>query len=198
MSQFPEVDASGELVCLRSGTNYSCMLSACPPGHSLLIVEAPEVPSWWDFSGACWVEKPLQPTDAHDWDAVSKSWVDRRPVAEVIFDRWSVVRDARDRLDRSPITVGGLTFDATAQSQIEIRLRALEASVALSAGDASWSVTWTLADNTNSVLTAQQMIAVADALQDRRNSLRAGASAFRAAIQQAATAQAALAVPDPI
>lgn len=198
MQNFPEVDAYGELVCLRSGTNYSGMLSACPPGHALLIVEAPNAPSYWSYSECCWIEKPPRPTDAHDWDAVAKAWVDRRSVAEVIADRWSVVRDARDRMDRSPIAVDGRTFDATPQSQIEIRLRALEASAAMVSGDASWSVTWTLADNTDAVLTAQQMIAVADALQDRRNSIRTSASAFRAAIQQATTLQAVLSVPDPL
>ncbi len=194
--EFPVINRHGTFTHIVSGSRYEFVLSAAPAGGSVLMADIPDRPSYWDAGQ--WHDIPPQTDPYTTWDESARQWVDRRSVAEAIADRWSVVRDARNRLDRSPITVDGRTFDATSQSQIEIRLRALEASAALAAGDASWSVTWTLADNTDSVLTAQQMIAVADALQDRRNSIRTSASAFRAAIQQATTLQAVLSVPDPL
>lgn len=95
--EFPEVDLYGELVCMRSGSDYGTMLQSVAPGNALLIVPAPVEPSWWDGAALVWVTKPPRPSDAHEWDALAKVWADRRTDAQVLQEAMGLLRFRRDR-----------------------------------------------------------------------------------------------------
>lgn len=94
--QYPEIDSSGELVCTRSGSDYAMMLQSVGAGNSLLIVTAPEVPSWWDEKALAWVAKPAKPSATHEWDRAAKAWRDPRTPDQIAADRLTAVRRARD------------------------------------------------------------------------------------------------------
>lgn len=95
--EYPEVDAHGELVCLRQGSDYKRMLSTVPLGHALLIVEVPTCPAWWDGAALAWVAKPAQPSDAHEWDPISKVWADPRNADQIRADALAKLRLRRDQ-----------------------------------------------------------------------------------------------------
>lgn len=94
--QYPEIDSRGELTCLRSGSNYELMVQSVAAGNSLLIVEPPAKPSWWDSAALAWVAKPDRPSAFHVWDAAGKSWVDPRNAAEVDAQQMASLRQRRD------------------------------------------------------------------------------------------------------
>lgn len=95
--EYPEVDAHGELVCVRLGSDYKRMLDAVPADHSLLIVKAPDCPAWWDGTAMSWVAKPPQPSESHKWDSTAKAWVDPRDADQIRADALARLRLRRER-----------------------------------------------------------------------------------------------------
>lgn len=93
---YPEIDSNGEIVCLRTGSNYEAMLHSVPDGHSLLIVPAPSAPSWWSETALTWIAKPARPSDQHDWDPLKKTWCDRRTAEELRAEAMAKLRLRRN------------------------------------------------------------------------------------------------------
>lgn len=120
-----------------------------------------------------------------DWGM--KQWVDRRSLAEIKADKWAEIKAARLRAETLPIVVGGCSFDADLTSQQKIYGQVLRAQLA---GE-SWSIDWTLWDNTEVTLTAAQMVAVGVALGQRTAGIYATARTLREQID-AAPSQAEL------
>ncbi|WP_409050123.1 phage tail assembly chaperone [Sphaerotilus sp.] len=93
---FPEVDPSGEIICLRSGSSYERLLQSVAPGNALLIVPAPSVDAWWDSGALEWVLKPPRPVGLQEWDPVSKAWHDPRTADEIQADALAALRSRRN------------------------------------------------------------------------------------------------------
>ena len=94
---YPEIDANGEIVCIRTGSNYEAMLHAVQEGNALLIVPPPSEPAWWDSAALAWVTKPARPSDHHEWDPLGKMWCDRRTEDEVRAEALAQLRLQRNR-----------------------------------------------------------------------------------------------------
>lgn len=94
---YPEIDARGEIVCIRSGTRYELMLQSVPEGNALLIVPAPSEPSWWSEADLAWVAKPARPSDRHEWDPLAKLWCDRRTPEDIRAEALEGLRLRRNR-----------------------------------------------------------------------------------------------------
>lgn len=178
---FPEIDETGELVCLRSGSNPALMLSSVGAGNSLLIVEPPSEPSWWDAQALAWVTKPAQPSPWCEWNRAAKAWADPRTLAELRAARWAEIKLARAAAEAAPLAVDGRVFDADADSQRRIA-GAVQLAVIAPAG---WSLDWTLADNTTATLTAAEVIAVGVALGQQVSAVHAVARLLRTQIESA-------------
>lgn len=93
---YPEIDDTGEHVANRSGSNHALLLQSLTPGNSLLIVEPPDVPSWWDGAKARWVAKSERPSNHHQWDRQTKQWHDPRTAEQVAAETLQAVRIARN------------------------------------------------------------------------------------------------------
>jgi hypothetical protein len=185
MQQYPEINALGELVCLRSDSNYSRMLASIAPGNSLLIDMPPAVPSYWDEALQVWVKKPEQPSPRHTWRAQTRAWTDDRSLDEAKADKIAEMRIERDRADAAQINIGGYSYDAhpAAMAAIcqELQLAALTPTAVIQ---------WTLANNLVQSHTLPQLRAVAVAIRARNTASRARYEARRASISTATTADA--------
>ena len=181
--EFPVINRHGTFTHVVSGSRYEFVLRAAPEGGSVLMADIPSQPSWWD--GMQWHAIPPQPAPHMTWDEMARQWVDMRTQVEKDADLWSRIKLDRDATAEAPLTVlingmPPLTFDADAGSQREILSAALRAWMAVTSRT-PWSITWTLANNTEVELTAEQVIAVFEALTRRTLSARASASSLRPA-----------------
>lgn len=178
--EFPVVNGHGTLMYVLSGTRYESLLQSVPPGHSALMADVPRSPSWW--SGSEWVPIPPRPAEYMVWDEVDRSWVDPRTPSQRDADAWDQIKRIRDSIATAQLTVHvdgrPMTFDSDSQSQAAILSAALRALMAATSG-VPWSITWTLADNTEVDLTAAQMLQVFQAMMERAASARLAASAAR-------------------
>jgi hypothetical protein len=180
--EFPVINRHGTFTHIVSGSRYEFVLSAAPVGGSVLMADIPDRPSYWDAGQ--WHDIPPQTDPYTTWDESARQWVDARTPAQRDSDTWGQIKRIRDSIATEPLIVDidGIprTIDADSQSQAAILSAALRAWMATSSG-APWSITWTLADNTEVELTAAQMLQVFQAMTERAASARLAASASRPA-----------------
>lgn len=184
---YPEIDATGEHIANRSGSNYALLLQSLTPGNSLLTVAPPSVPSWWNGSG--WAAKPAKPSDEHTWDATTKAWRDGRTLAGLKAAKAEQMRAAYGAAISAKLAVGGYIYDATADS-----LDAIAQEVQLGALTPTALIHWTLANNTVRAHTHAQLQAVAVAIRNRNTQARARYEARRSSVGSATTAAAVNAI----
>lgn len=120
----------------------------------------------------------------HDWSNSSMSWVDSRDVDIHKLQKWEEIKTIRAAKCAELLTVGAMTFDATAVSQQQINGAVTLALLAPS----DWTIDWTLGDNTTATLTKAEMIAVGVALGARTSAIYAQGRVLREAIDAATTA----------
>lgn len=122
-----------------------------------------------DTSSAVWVVSPgglapfppqPHPSSSFDWSA--GVWID--DLAAWQEDQLAAAKTARDATEYGPFTWNGHTFDGDEAAQRRLGFALAGAQAALAAGDTTWSVPWTLADNTTITLSAQDVVAVYTAL----------------------------------
>lgn len=114
-------------------------------------------------------------------------WEDVRPFDQQKSYKWERAKSERNNQEFGPFAWSGYTFDGDEPAQRRINLATMGAQAALIAGDAAWSVDWTLADNTSLTLSASDMIGVANALGANIAQAHATARAKRQQIEQATT-----------
>jgi hypothetical protein len=110
-------------------------------------------------------------------------WEDARSLDEAKIQAWDRIKAARAAAETAPLTVEGRTFDATDISQRQI---AGAVQLALIAGP-TFTVDWTLADNTSATLTQAEIIAVGVALGQRTAAVYSIGRGLRAQIESAIT-----------
>lgn len=130
---------------------------------------------------------PDRPTQHHLWNADLMEWEDVRPFDQQKSYKWERAKSERNNQEFGPFAWSGYTFDGDEPAQRRINLATMGAQAALIAGDAAWSVDWTLADNTSLTLSASDMIGVANALGANIAQAHATARAKRQQIEQATT-----------
>lgn len=94
---------------------------------------------------------------------VNDEWVDGRTMEQVRLERRKSINEARDRLEFSFFTWDGSVFDADEKSQARLQGAFQLANLSLFALQ-PYSVDWTLANNTVRTLSANDMVAVGQAL----------------------------------
>ena len=100
--------------------------------------------------------------------------------------RWAAIKACRAAVEFGPLTWDGSTFDADSLSQFRILGEVVNAMRALTASE-SFSIVWTLADDSERTLSAADMLALGQALGAQVDSAHATARALRAAIDAATT-----------
>lgn len=109
------------------------------------------------------VALPFKPSPAHTFNWVTKQWEDPRTLTDFKTQQRALIKEARTAAEYSGFTWGGSTFDSNAISQQRIASAVQLASLSKAANQ-PFSITWTLADDTQRTLTADEMIQVGLAL----------------------------------
>lgn len=128
-----------------------------PPGTA--VVEGKyDFPDGYIENGG-FVEKPPQPNPNDIFDWTTKQWIDPRTLADLKLEKWQQIKNIRDAKEFGGFAWNNLTFDSDAQSQQRIM-----GAVQLAQLDPSYTVTWTLANNTTTNLSNRDILALGAAL----------------------------------
>ena len=155
---FTVYDFEGRI--LRTGTapEYQAQFQAIESQGEWLLLSSSNINSDYVVGGKV-VPLPPKPSDSHVFNYAERLWVDPRTLDDLKADKWAEIRLARDAADFSGFAWQGHTFDSDQVSQGRIT-----GAVQLAQLDPSFSIIWTLADNTVIELDAVQMQAVGAAL----------------------------------
>lgn len=135
---------------------------------------------------------PYQPdppadTDTHtwEWNTETELW---DAVPTIVHHRnlaWERIKAQRTAAETAPLTSGGLVFDADPVSQNKIQGAVILGAMA----GPTWSVEWTLFDNTSAVLTRDKVAQLGADLGARTTLIYAAARHARLAIEEATTVE---------
>lgn len=107
--------------------------------------------------------KNNRPNYWSEWSNATMSWIDPRDLAQKQEAKWEEIKQIRSQKEFSPFTWDSSEFDADSESQRRIQGAAQLAMIAAGASQ-SFSIDWTLADNTVHTLSGADMISVGLAL----------------------------------
>ncbi len=138
--------------------------------------------------GGQWMRRPQGLSMAYTWDAAANQWVDTRSLPVAKQDRWGAIKEKRSTAEFAGFSWGGSTFDSDPMSQMKIAGAAQLARAAEQAGQ-SYSIDWTLADNTVRTLSAADVIEVGAALAAHVQSVHSTGRDLRSQIESAATVE---------
>lgn len=194
------IDQTGEIRCELSGAapwtdydgtkHYPAIIMANVPDGGQLLEGAPPFLGWYDGT---WHQRPDQPQPFMVWDVESKAWVDTRAVDAARADQWSLIQTARDAVIFGTFMWDGSTFQSDATSQQRIQGAVIMAQLAKIA-DQSYSVDWTLDDNTVRTLSADDVIGVGLALGSMVQTTFAKAQQLRTQLDAATTLEQVAAI----
>ncbi len=160
----------------------------CTDADIALAVPATGTPAAY-WNGTQVVASPASPGNSYAWDWPSKSWVLNLTVGQLAA--WARIRAARDAAINAGVTYNGNVYDSDAKAQLRVTGAATLAQLAIASGNTAYSITWTLQNNSTVSLTAQQIIAMAQAVGTNYQTQFAKGQTLRAQIM-AATTQAQL------
>lgn len=101
------------------------------------------------------------------WSNATMSWQDQRTLQQAKDDKWAAFKAARELMLQAPLEWGGMTFDADYVSQQRLANQVTRELLFERSGTTSPGVEWTLADNTEAHLDAQDVFDVATQLAAR-------------------------------
>ena len=129
-------------------------------------------------------DRGARPSDNHDFDLASKTWFDKRSMAEHKRDKWKEIKDARAAAEEGGFVWDGSTFDSDEVSQ-----RRIGDAVTMAGIVPNFTIDWTLADNTVRTLSAADMVNAGKALSRHVQAVFQRGRARRAEIEAATTKQ---------
>jgi hypothetical protein len=126
-------------------------------------------------------DKGPQPSKFHEFDYVTKQWVDPRTVQDHKNAKWKEIKMKRDALEVGGFVWDGSKFDSDPFSQSRIQGAVQLATIT----GTSFTIDWTLSDNTIRTLNVVDMISVGAALGQHVNSCHERARTLRQQIDAA-------------
>lgn len=152
---FITVDGSGKI--LTSGITQETALEFMP---GAVVVPGPVDPQTHYVDQEVVVPMGAKPSKHHEFDYVTKTWIDPRTLADHKSQRMSVLKLARDTHINGGFAWSGSTFDSDPVSQTRLLGLKVKAQA-----DANTLEMWRLQDNTWRQLTAGNVLAVWDAFE---------------------------------
>lgn len=107
------------------------------------------------WNGDAFVSIGEPPSPHHTFDYTTKQWIDPRTLDEIKAQKWAEIKSERDRLEFGGFEFDGGIYDSDQVSQGRI----------VGAAAAGMDQVWTLADNTTTYLTANELVQLYQALQ---------------------------------
>lgn len=102
---------------------------------------------------------------------------------------WQTIKTKRDQLEQTGAPYLGKILDSDEKSVTRISIAVQAAQAAISAGNADFTLNWTMQDNTVLTMTAQQVCGMAVALAQHSDGLHKIARDLRAKIEAATSAE---------
>lgn len=139
------------------------------------IDEAVSLSDYWNGSKFVSIGEP--PSPHHIFDYSIKQWIDPRTLDEIKSQKWAEIKSERDRLEFGGFEFDGGIYDSDQVSQGRI----------MGAAAAGMDQVWTLADNTTTYLTTNELVQLYQALQIHIAITHQRGRAAREAIMSATT-----------
>ncbi len=136
-----------------------------------------DLTAYWDVDLREFISIGQAPTPNHVFDYVLKQWIDPRTLDEIKAQRWAEIKSERDRLEFGGFEFDGGIYDSDQVSQGRI----------MGAAAAGMDQVWTLADNTTTYLTTNELVQLYQALQIHIAITHQRGRAAREAIMSATT-----------
>ena len=159
-----------------------------PPQGCLRMLGAlpPNAPSYWD--GEVFILKPPPPSAHHIFDYTTKQWVDPRTLGDHKSAKWKEIKRQRDVAEFATFTYNNMEFDGDFDAQRRLASYISVSKSSIAAGQ-PFEAEFTLANNTNVTLTAQDFVGIELAKVQAVAATFNHASALRAQIDAATTVQ---------
>lgn len=193
------VEATGEIVA-----TFSCDAADAPlntPTDALLIEGEHYSATGYIKDGVFAAYTPEEasakanrPGSKFLWSNLSMSWVDLRSLEEAKAAKWDQIKAKRNDAEWGGFAWDGSVFDSDPLSQSRIQGAVLLANLSPS----SFSVDWTLKDNSVRVLSASQMVGVGEALGSHVAAQHTIGRQLRQEIENATTVEAVESVTWPV
>jgi hypothetical protein len=153
-------------------------------GEGEVLLETRGLPDTYVEDGVL-VPMAPQPTNTHEFDWESKQWIDARSLEEIKSAKWRLVKQLRDDSEHGGFSIDGLTFDSNPISQAKIQGAV---QLALLAPE-SFTIDWTLANNSVATIDRKTLLAVGLALGQHVQQVHAHARDLRSQIEAAETVE---------
>ena len=181
--EYTIVTSDGEVV--RHGK--AVVLPEPPQGCLRLIgVLPPNAPSYW--GGEVFILKPPPPSAHHIFDYTTKQWVDPRTLDDHKSAKWKEIKRQRDVAEFATFTYNNMEFDGDLDAQRRLTAYISVSKSSIAAGQ-PFEAEFTLANNTNVTLTAQDFVGIELAKVQAVAATFNHASALRSQIDAATTVQ---------
>lgn len=152
--EYTIVTSDGEVV--RHGK--AVVLPEPPQGCLRLIgVLPPNAPSYWD--GEVFILKPPPPSANHIFDYTTKQWVDPCTLDDHKSAKWKEIKRQRDVAEFATFTYNNMEFDGDLDAQRRLTAYISVSKSSIAAGQ-PFEAEFTLANNTNVTLTAQDFVGI--------------------------------------
>jgi hypothetical protein len=190
-------DADGNITATQMLLETGLPAVVVPTGQAMYTGAALDHLAWYFQAGqpvaytqAQSDAKRARPAYECRWDNAAMAWIDVRTLDEAKADQWAAIKAAREAAEYGGFAWDGSMFDSDANSQSRIQGGVQLANTVGS----TFSIDWTLADNTVRTLSAADMVNVGLALGQHVETQFSKARTLRAQIEAATTAAEVVAV----
>lgn len=178
------IDSNG----VPSGTYSGCEETVNRNCEGWATVQGPPGGDWWDSELSQWRVKPVQPSPHHTFDYTAKQWVDPRTLDDHKSAKWKEIKRQRDVAEFATFTYNNMEFDGDLDAQRRLAAYISVSKSSIAAGQ-PFEAEFTLANNTNVTLTAQDFVGIELTKVQAVAAAFNHASALRAQIDAATTVQ---------
>lgn len=165
---------------LQSGScQPECLQFHSRDGAIAIEVTEPVDPNGFYVFDDAVIKMPVKPSDNHKFNYTLKQWEDPRTLDDLKAEKWRNIKANRDSHEYGGFTWDGSVFDSDATSQQRIA-----GALQLAQLSTTFTIDWTLADNSIRTLDAQEMGYVALALGSHVSEVFSHAQELRAQIEE--------------
>ena len=187
MSYFLWVEPNGKIYsCIEFPENTKPYTL---PGYSLIPVEQKCDPNTHAYKDGQILVIPKKPGEDYIFDCGSFSWIDPRTLDDLKALKWAEIKSHRDREEFGTFIYNGMTFDGDADAQRRLMVYVSVSKTAIAQGT-GFSREFTLADNTEVTLQANDFVAIELAKANQVADVFAKAAMLRQQIEAASSKEA--------
>jgi hypothetical protein len=139
--------------------------------------------------------KEAKPSWPSIWSNETMGWVDLRTLDQTIAERWNEIKQEKIGRETGLFTIDGRTYQC---NEIKMSGATTGAFMAIQRGDTDYRQFWVLNDNSDVMLTADEVIAMGIGAKNYITSLSVITQALRAQLEAATTPEEVAAVVWPV